>query len=712
MPMDKWSWFPKRLKLRPGLYQQIAGIPNVKRTIPRLVKSIHYTFWLGLLTLFVVITVVPGKQAMLASERTTHAAGSLHLQPQPLLPITQGEQDFKVPLPQGEGFRVRAFYDDIRPFSIAAVNQSPVEASAQLEQGRTLYIVGRFSEAVTLWKQAANNYKSQGDHINQALSLSYLSLAYQDLGQWQNAQQAITQSLDLITSNPDNPLILAQALNTQASLQLAMGQPEAALETWKQAEDAYKAAGDEAGVMGSQINQAQALQTLGFYRRAQTLLEQVNQRLQAQADSLLKATGLQSLGVALQVAGDLEQSQTVLKQSLAITQQLDASADTSPILFSLGNTARALQQYDTALSYYQKVTEKATLGITKVEAQLNQLSLLIETQQWQAAQALLPQIQSQLTTLPPNRASVYAQVNLAESLMRMVREKSQNQVALSQPGEIAQILTKALQQARLLQDSRAESYSLGKLGELYAQTQQWSDAQKLTQEALSLAQAMSADNIAYRWQWQLGRILKEQGELRGAIAAYNEAVKTLQSLRSDLVAVNPDVQFSFRDSVEPVYRELVQLLVQSEPNQSDLETARKVIESLQLAELDNFFREACLKAQPEQIDKIDPTAAVIYPIILSDRLAVILSLPGQPLRYYQTQLPDTEIEGTLEQLLQSFNPAISNKQRLRLSQKLYDWLLRPAETSLTASGIKTLVFVLDGSLRNIPMAALYDGQHY
>ena len=26
--------------------------------------------------------------------------------------------------------------------------------------------------------------------------------------------------------------------------------------------------------------------------------------------------------------------------------------------------------------------------------------------------------------------------------------------------------------------------------------------------------------------------------------------------------------------------------------------------------------------------------------------------------------------------------------------------------------IKTLVFVLDGSLRNLPMAALYDGKHY
>jgi len=32
----------------------------------------------------------------------------LALIPQPLLPVGKGEQDFQVPLPVGEGFRVRA----------------------------------------------------------------------------------------------------------------------------------------------------------------------------------------------------------------------------------------------------------------------------------------------------------------------------------------------------------------------------------------------------------------------------------------------------------------------------------------------------------------------------------------------------------------------------------------------------------------------------
>ena len=47
-----------------------------------------------------------------------------------------------------------------------------------------------------------------------------------------------------------------------------------------------------------------------------------------------------------------------------------------------------------------------------------------------------------------------------------------------------------------------------------------------------------------------------------------------------------------------------------------------------------------------------------------------------------------------------------------MSQKLYDWLLKPAKNVLAQSEIETLVFVLDGPLRNLPMAALHDGEQY
>ena len=604
--------------------------------------------------------------------------------------------------------------------------QPAIVANSLLEQGRKLYAAGRLLEAVQVWQQTAQAYRSQGDTLNQALSLSYLATAYQDLGDRAAAETAIADGRSLVQLNgnlqPQALAVLAKILNTQGSLQLASGQPRAALETWRQAAETYAQAQDAFGQLGSQINQAQALQTLGLYRQAQTLLEQVARSLQTQPDSALKATGLQSLGMVFQVVGDLSQSQQVLEQGLAIAERLNLPLETSATLLSLGNTYRALDNVEAAMQSYQKAA-LAPGAIAKVDAQLNQLSLQIDRGQQEAAQSLLPQIQAQLVQLAPSRMEIYARVNLAESWIKLQTQ------SVEQQRSIAQLLAEAIQQAKDLQDTRAESVARGQLGKLYEQTQQWTEAQNLTEKALLLAQSVNADDIAYRWQWQLGRILKQKaglqktdesasvgnatGNFTEAIAAYTEAVKTLKSIRADLLATNPTVQFSFRDSVEPVYRELVELLVRSpQPSQTTLRQARELIEDLQLAELENFFRSACLDSQPAQIDSVDSHAAVIYPIILSDRLAVIVALPDQTLHYYATALPRADVEATVEELLQSLNPAYSDRERLRLSQQVYSWLVQPGETLFAQHSIKTLIFVLDGSLRNLPMAALYDGKSY
>jgi CHAT domain-containing protein len=622
--------------------------------------------------------------------------------------------------------------------------------SDQIQQGKELYQTGQFSKALTVWQKAAATFEAQGDVLNQALTLSYLASAFEQLGQWTEATEAITQSLRLLANNKqqtsDAFLILAQVLNTQANLQLTQGQESKALETWQQAEAAYQKAGDEVGILGSQINQARALQAMGLYRRATILLEQVEQTLQKQPDSALKVAGLRNLGNTLRLVGDLDRTRLVLQQSLAIAERLpqespsssdESASDISGILMSLGNTVRAQGETDTALNFYHQAAEIAPLPTTKIQAQVIQLNLLIQAERWAEAQTLWTQIQPQLAELPPSRLAVYTRIDVAQSLMKIGGKGAGGE---SKPIlASARLLANALQQARSLNDARAESYALGTLGTLYEQTRQWDNAQELTQQALNLAQIINAPDIAYQWQWHLGRVLKAQGDMddskseavgssrkheaavseamrASAIAAYTEAFNTLNDLRKDLVAINTDVQFSFRESVEPVYRELVELLLQSpqggEPSQQNLKQARQVIESLQLAELDNFFREACLTAKPVQVDQINPQTAVIYPIILPNRLAVILALPNQPLSYYETSLPQSEVEGILDQMQQSLRPTSFTQERLPIAKQVYDLLLRSAQDKLAASGVTTLVFVLDGSLRNLPMAALYDGQKY
>ena len=183
-------------------------------------------------------------------------------------------------------------------------------------------------------------------------------------------------------------------------------------------------------------------------------------------------------------------------------------------------------------------------------------------------------------------------------------------------------------------------------------------AQTGLEQALNLAQSNQIPEIAYRWQWQLGQLYRDRGDNPKAIAAYEAAFQTLQTLRSDLVALDREVQFSFRQQVEPVYRQYVELLLtqkESEEiaNPNNLRKVREIIEALQLAELDNYFQDACVAAEKRKIEEIDPHAAVIYTITLpgdsdrastqietQDRLEVILSMPNdQPVSYTHLTLP-------------------------------------------------------------------------
>jgi CHAT domain-containing protein len=161
------------------------------------------------------------------------------------------------------------------------------------------------------------------------------------------------------------------------------------------------------------------------------------------------------------------------------------------------------------------------------------------------------------------------------------------------------------------------------------------------------------------------------------------------------------------------------LLQGEKPSQGNLKQARNVIEALQVAELDNFFRDACVVVnKAEEIDtiadKYDPKAAVIHAIILPNRLAIILKLPGQSeLEYQATPVSEKTIKTTLRQLGGYLEERAKNPEVLRTAEQLYQWLFKPIEFSIGKNlNVETLVFVLDRPLQKIPMAVLYDGKQY
>ncbi|MGL4883210.1 MAG: tetratricopeptide repeat protein, partial [Waterburya sp.] len=315
-----------------------------------------------------------------------------------------------------------------------------------IEQGRIAYEAGRYTEAIKAWQEGEQIYQQQGDRALQVSSLNYLSLAYQKLGKWEEAKKSNALSLELLqqrSRRSSSPLsdeylpFLGQALNSKGSLELATGQSQSALETWQQATATYEKAGDEIGVIGSQINQAQALQTLGLHRRSQKLLEQTQQQLNEQSDPFLKTKLLRSLGTTLQTIGDLHQSQKVLEASLAIAQKFNLPEEQAATLFSLGNTTKLQGNYQTAIAFYQQAADLSIQPITKVEAQLNLLSSLIITKQQETAETILPKIKSNLAKLSLSRPTIYAKVNLAKNLIDL---QAKNSNATKYTAEIESLL--------------------------------------------------------------------------------------------------------------------------------------------------------------------------------------------------------------------------------------------------------------------------------
>ncbi len=664
-------------------------------------------------------------------------------------------------------------------------SQSAEELAAE---GRSLYREGRFAESAIAWRAAADAYGKLGTTLKQAMALANLSLTSQQLGEWQSANNTISESLRLV---PKTELkLLVQTLDIQGNLQLLQAKAPEALLTWKQTAEIYTHLNDEDGVKRSLINQSRGMQELGRYQEAcETLTKvlkfdnQMCQFINSEVSNKIKeaipqlsyspvnVVALRQLGDILRIIGNLDLSLYLLENTRTLGQTTQERSETEFVFANikrgLGNRIRELDKaasslntefkfcrnfdnkipdsthYQEALSLYESAGNSSSSTTTRIQSRLNQLSLSIEVQAWQEYQYLLPLISEDLAKLPPSRVKDYAAINYTQSLACLQENGASN---IPNWLEIRKIVENAANQAKERQDWRAKSYSFGRLGRLYEHefnlnkdrptkpdNQLLEEARNYTEEALILAEStkLNAPDIAYQWQWQLGRILEAQGKDKDQIIPlYTAAFNTLESLRRDLVSFNRDIQFSFRDEVEPIYRKLVDLLLRDDKsgnksNQEKLKQARQVIEALQLAELDDFFHDACVKVKEVNIDDIvdnyDSTTAVIYPIILKDRLEVILKLPDpnklpeqKQLLHYSTKLSQVEVEDTIKKLKKNIiEPDTAIEKEVKdLSHKLYNWLILPGKAYLEQSQIKNLVFVLDGYLRNIPMSVLYDGKQY
>jgi tetratricopeptide (TPR) repeat protein len=341
-----------------------------------------------------------------------------------------------------------------------------------INRARQLYQNEQYSAASQVWQQLATVYQQQGNVLDRAMALSNLALTRQKTGDLTEAEQEILLSLKLLQTQfqtKSQQRILANSLDIQGSIERSQGESKTAFETWQQAEKIYRELANDSAVIKNQALQAQALQDLGYYRRASKILASVQTKLSDRPDSVATVSALLSFGNTLQATGNLSQSLVVLRRAEKIANKLNIN--TSAILISFGNTLRALgnrgsslttqeinstpsqclahSNLDNATAYYLQAIncyQQAALSDdleTKNKAQLNLLSLLVQNQtlltqdiispspNWKndieienigvtsqpIIDNLIATIKTNLNRLPVTRSIVYDRLNLVESLI-------------------------------------------------------------------------------------------------------------------------------------------------------------------------------------------------------------------------------------------------------------------------------------------------------
>jgi CHAT domain-containing protein len=476
-------------------------------------------------------------------------------------------------------------------------------------------------------------------------------------------------------------------------------------------------AADGAGAeITAAVRAAEAAQAQGLHRQAIGALTAVLD--QADAGSPSGMAILQgSLGNAYLLAREPGQARPHLERSLALARDRDLASVEAATLINLGNLHVAEDRVADALAAYLAATARArAVGRRDLSgrARLNAARVLLRRGDAAGAEPHLAAAWDDMKARQDDAGAAFDLVALARLLLDLPPTPEHQAQAY-------EALRAAAALGESARDDRLVSYAMGYLAQLYEAQGQTDEALTLSRRAAWLAEQAQAADPLYAWQRQIGRLLALQGQKAEAIAAYQDAVRTLQRIRLDLPTFDPRTGRSlFREVVGPVFLELTDLLLRQAARtdpataQTYLTEARLAIETTKAVELEDYFQDDCvaeLQARVRPVDQLGGRTAALYPIVLPDRTELLLSLPDGTIARAATPAGAEAIaEETLA--LRRGLETRSNRRYLALAQKLYDRLLRPFEGLLARQQVETLVFVPDGALRTIPLAALHDGRAF
>jgi CHAT domain-containing protein/Tfp pilus assembly protein PilF len=528
---------------------------------------------------------------------------------------------------------------------------------------------GKYADAAQVYQQALMLHQQLDLPDRQSATLTNLGSIHQELGQYAQALEFYQQALALYktTNNRD---YIGRTLNNLGTLHRQLGQDEAALASYQQALTIAQEANDRP-------NAGTVLHNIGLlhnkakrYTQALEMYQQALVMRQELGDRSGEGLTLNNIGLLHNALGESTEAISALKTAQVIFQTLGNTASLGNVLDSQGTVYKTLKQPNQAIIAYQQALALAqSSGAKALEAEIlaNIGELFAEQRQPKLAIAFY-------------KRSVQTTETIRQTLRTLPYEQQDSYI------QTVATTYRALADLLLKQDRVLEA-----------------------QQILDLLKVQELKDYlrTVRGTVQPVEFLKPETEILQKFEARQQTAIQLGQELSQLRQI-PEPQRTTQQTLNIQFSQFINSAdVQALLNQLKPSTLRQTVDLADLNQLRDELRQV--------------KAVLLYPLILDDRLELVITTPNSPPLRRTVKVTKAELNQTILEFRQALVNSSRTANTKQLGQKLYSWLIQPLEKDLQqstvvggkmASPVETIIYAPDGQLRYIPLSALHDGNQW
>ena len=574
--------------------------------------------------------------------------------------------------------------------------------------------VGLNAKALEYFNVSLAFFRALKNQQGEANTLGMMGNAYSALGEKQKALDAMNQSIEIRKRIGDKSGEMT-SLGNIAVVYISLGENEKALNNLDRALKMARATGDRESEASALHNIASVYEALGDARRALELYEQSLTLVRSLGRKDLEGTTLNNVGAMYLVRGEIEKAREYLYRAMPLRLQGDDVNGAIETLVNIGFLHSELGEKEKALRFYEQALPiMRRTGDKSGEAEtLHNIGFLFEK-----AGDRLKAIDYYNQALPLRRL-VGDRTGEARTLANLMFDWD----ALGN-GRLAALYGK--QAINRFEELRSAIRGLDrKVRERYLRTIEdtYRDLADILIEQGRLAEAeqvlgMLKEEEVFAFQRRDDKVARELLQTSSLSESERAAIANYEKLADRITAIaleHADLDRERLGHPEGEFPKQARLDELDRLRSDAITTFQKYLEQLkvefaksakanEVAMVDSSLQETLRELNAQR-------TVVVSTIVGERRLNIIVTTVGVQ-RAHTVDITEKE----LNKLIGAFRVALTSPGSGKpvdprpAGQKLYDILVKPIEGDLAGMGADTILWSLDGALRYLPMAAIWDPQ--